>query len=142
MTESDLRIQEVLSTVRRIAVVGLSRDPDKASARVARDMQLGGYDVVPVHPSADRLLGKTVYARLADIPGTVDMVSVFRPAEEAPALAAQAIAIGARVFWLQLGIVSEEAAEAAKAAGLTVVMDRCFSIERARWGPRADPESQ
>lgn len=119
-------IRALLKRVRTIAVVGLSPRPDRPSHTVARAMQGFGYRIVPVRPAVAEVLGEQAYARLADIPFPVDLVDVFRAAEHVPALVEEAIAIGAPAIWLQDGIVHEAAAERARAAGLTVVTDRCI----------------
>ncbi|MEO5700800.1 MAG: CoA-binding protein [Casimicrobiaceae bacterium] len=125
-------IRRVLTTVRVLAVVGLSANWYRPSYFAAKYMQDHGYRVVPVNPTYDEVLGERCYARLADIPFPVDLVDGFRHAEEMPGLAREAIAIGARIFWMQLGIRSDEAAALANDAGLDVVQDRCFKIEHAR----------
>lgn len=126
-------IRRLLSTARTIAIVGMSADPQKASAFVASYMQHEGYRIIPVNPRGGRVLGETIYPDLASIPGPVDIVDVFRPSVEAPAFARQAVAIGARALWLQLRIISLEAGELAAAAGLDVVMDRCVKMEHGRF---------
>ncbi|WP_431922579.1 CoA-binding protein [Amycolatopsis tucumanensis] len=123
--------EEVLKAANTIAVVGLSRDPAKAAHSVPAAMQAAGFRVIPVHPSADELLGEKVYRSLADIPEPVDIVDVFRPAREAPGVAEQAVAIGAKTLWLQQGIVSAEARRIAESGGLTYVEDRCIAVVRA-----------
>jgi predicted CoA-binding protein len=125
----------ILTTYRRIAMVGLSADPMRPSHFAAIYMQAEGYDVIPVNPryAGGEILGQQVYGALSDIPGQVDIVDVFRKPEVLPAIADEAIAIGAKVLWMQLGIVNEEAAERARAAGLDVVMNRCVKIEHARF---------
>jgi predicted CoA-binding protein len=116
-------------------MVGLSADPMRPSHFAAIYMQSAGYDIIPVNPryAGETILGQTVYASLAEIPRPVDIVDVFRRAVEVPALAQSAIAIGAKVLWMQLGVVNEEAARMAREAGLEVVMDRCVKIEHARF---------
>lgn len=125
----------ILQEHRTIAMVGLSADPMRPSHFAAIYMQSEGYDIIPVNPryAGQEILGQTVYASLADIPRPVGIVDVFRRPEEAPALAEQAIAIGAKVFWLQLGIRNDEALATARTAGLDVVQDRCVKIEHARF---------
>lgn len=125
----------ILNENKTIAMVGLSADPMRPSHFAAIYMQSEGYDIVPVNPryAGQEILGQTVYASLADIPRAVGIVDVFRRPEEAPALAEQAIAIGAKVFWLQLGIRNDDALAVARAAGLEVVQDRCVKIEHARF---------
>jgi predicted CoA-binding protein len=125
----------LLTTNHTIAMVGLSADPMRPSHFAAIYMQSAGYDIIPVNPryAGETILGQPVYASLEEIPRPVDIVDVFRRAEEVPALARSAIAIGAKVLWMQLGVVNEEAARLAREAGLEVVMDRCVKIEHARF---------
>ncbi|GHF74023.1 hypothetical protein FHX82_002077 [Amycolatopsis bartoniae] len=123
--------ERALAAANTIAVVGLSRNPAKAAHSVPANLQAAGFRVIPVHPSADVLLGERVYRSLADIPEPVDLVDVFRPATEAPEIARQAVAIGAKTLWLQQGIVSPEARRIAEEAGLTYVEDRCTAVVRA-----------
>jgi hypothetical protein len=125
-------IQRILEFSRTIAILGLSTDPAKASHEVARYLQSAGYRIVPVHPTATELLGEKAYPDLRSIPFPVDLVDVFRPAAEAVIHAQAAVAIHARAFWLQLGIVNLEAGALARRAGLEVVMDRCTLIEHQR----------
>jgi hypothetical protein len=125
-------LRRILGTCRTIAVVGLSANWYRPSYFAAKYMQDHGYTVIPVNPAYPEVLGQKCYPTLADIPVKVDMVDCFRRAEEIPALADESIAIGARVLWMQLGIVNEDAKRAALAAGLEVVMDRCVKIEHAR----------
>jgi predicted CoA-binding protein len=126
-------IQRLLREAKTIAVVGLSTDTQRASWFVANYLQKEGYRIVPVHPTATELLGERVYASLTDIPLPIDIVDVFRPADEMPDLASQAIAIRARAFWMQLKVASMEAAAVAREAGLDVVADRCIKMEHARY---------
>jgi predicted CoA-binding protein len=115
-----------------IAVVGLSPSWNRPSYFAAKYMLEHGYTVIPVNPGASEILGQKCYPELASIPVKVDMVDVFRKAEDAGPIADEAIRIGARCLWLQLGVINREAAERAAAAGLDVVMDRCVKIEYAR----------
>lgn len=133
-TYSDDYIRGILSGVRTIAMVGASANWNRPSYFAMKYLQQKGFRVIPVNPTAagKTILGERVHASLDEIGERVDMVDVFRPAAEAPAIAEQAIRIGARVLWLQLGIRSDEAARAAEAAGLKVVMNRCPKIEYAR----------
>jgi len=126
--------QGVLRDCSVIAVVGLSRDPAKAAHSVPAGLQAAGYRIVPVNPEASELLGEPAFASLTDIPFPVDLVLVFRPARFAPAIAEQAVAIGAKALWLQQGIFSSEARSIAKRAGLRYVEDRCAGVERALYG--------
>lgn len=125
-------IRRVLENHRVIAMVGLSPKADRPSNSVARYLMALGYTVIPVNPGQREILGQPCYPGLKDIPVKIDMVDVFRNAADVPPIAAAAIAIGAKSLWLQLGVVNPEAAEAAAAAGLDVVMDRCPKIEHAR----------
>lgn len=125
-------IESILGSARTIAVVGLSTDPEKASHQVAVYLQRAGYRIIPIHPSAPSVLAETAYPTLTAVPVPIDLVDVFRPAAEAPLYAEQAVAIHARAFWLQLGIVNLAAGEIAQRAGLAVVMDRCTLIEHQR----------
>jgi predicted CoA-binding protein len=122
-------IRAMLREVKTIAVLGLSDNPERPSYRVARAMQGFGYRIVPVRPAQTEVLGEKGYANLADLPETPDLVDVFRAPEHVPAIVAECIAKGVKKLWLQEGIVSEAAAEKARAAGMTVVMDRCIYKE-------------
>ena len=126
-------MRRLITTSRSVAIVGMSADPQKASAFVASYLQHEGYRILPVNPRGGHVLGETIYPDLASVPVPVDIVDVFRPAREAPAFARQAVAVGAKALWLQLRIVSFEAAELAAAGGLEVVMDRCVKMEHGRF---------
>jgi predicted CoA-binding protein len=125
----------ILNENRTIAMVGLSADPMRPSHFAAIYMQSEGYDIIPVNPryAGGTILGQTVYPSLEEIPRPVQLVDVFRRTEEVPGIARSAIAIGANVLWMQLGVINEEAATIAREAGLEVVMDRCVKIEHARF---------
>jgi predicted CoA-binding protein len=123
--------QQILAESAVIAVVGASRYPDKPSHSVPLQMQRHGWRIVPVNPYADELFGEKVYRSLADIPEKVDLVDVFRPAEDAVEVVREAVAIGAPAVWLQLDIVSPEARRIATDAGIDYVEDRCIAVERA-----------
>ncbi len=130
----------ILTTCRTIAMVGLSANYYNASSFAAIYLDANGYDIVPVNPAQagkQKILRRRVYAGLAEAAAghsrPIEIVDVFRPSREAPAIARQAIEIGAKVLWLQLGVISEEAARLAREAGLAVVMDRCCKIEHARF---------
>ncbi len=129
-------VEKILTEARVIAVVGLSADPARTSYRVAEFLKDRGYRIIPVNPTVERkILGEQPYPDLQSIPEPFDVVDVFRRAEHIPAVVEDAIAADARILWLQLGIVNEEAATAAEQAGMTVVMDRCMMAEyRRRWG--------
>lgn len=120
---------------KRIAIVGLSSNELRASNFVGRYMAFHGYDIVPVNPREDEILGKKSYPSLSDIPRDthIDVVDVFRKPDAVPAIAEEAVAIGADILWLQFGVISAEGAEIATAGGLDVVMDRCLKVEHARY---------
>lgn len=127
--------KRILETFRTVAVVGLSSNRWKPSYGVAEYLQDVGYEIFPVNPTyaGETILGRPVHASLAEIAEPVDIVDVFRRAEFTPDIARQAVQIGAKVLWLQLGIVNEEAARIAKDGGLVVVMDRCLATEHERF---------
>jgi predicted CoA-binding protein len=127
------KIRRILKASRTIAVVGLSAQWHRPSYFAAKYLQEHGYRVIPVNPAYPEILGEKSYARLADIPEPVDVVDCFRKSAEIPALADQAIAIGAKVLWMQLGVESPEARGRAEAAGLEVVDNRCMKIEHGRF---------
>lgn len=124
----------ILRRSKVIAVVGISRYQHKEAGRVPIQLQMAGYRIIPVNPHADVLLGEKVYRTLGDIPEPVDLVNVFRPSAEAPDVVRQAVAIGAKAVWLQLGISSEEARRTAEDAGLDYVENRCIAVEMVRYG--------
>ncbi|HET9669387.1 MAG TPA: CoA-binding protein [Casimicrobiaceae bacterium] len=132
MVDDIAGLRRILANCRTLAVVGLSAQWHRPSFFAAKYMQDHGYRVIPVNPRYDEVLGEKCYATLRDIPERVDLVDCFRRAEEIPAIAEDAIAIGAKVLWMQLGVVNREAAKRARDAGLDVVMDRCVKIEHAR----------
>jgi predicted CoA-binding protein len=125
-------VAQILRGARTIAVVGLSSNPTRASHGVAEYLKSAGYRIIPVNPHETEVLGEKAYARLEDVPERVDIVDVFRRAEEVRAVAESAIAIGAKVLWMQLGIENAEAAERARVAGLVVVEDSCLMVEHER----------
>jgi predicted CoA-binding protein len=126
--------ERILREFRTIAVVGLSRDPSKAAHAIPARMQRAGFRVIPVNPFVADVLGERSYASLAEVPFSVEVVLVFRPSEEAAAVAKDAVAIGAKALWLQQGIVSKEARALAEAAGMLYVEDSCIGVERAVHG--------
>jgi predicted CoA-binding protein len=134
-------IKEILTKYKTIAVVGLSRELGKDSHRVSAYLKAHGFRIIPVNPFADEVLGEKSYKSLLDIPPeiqkTIEIVDVFRPSEEVPPIVEQAVKLhtkygNPRVVWMQLDIVNEQAAEAAKKAGLTVVIDKCMMAEYRR----------
>ncbi|MBI4082803.1 MAG: CoA-binding protein [Candidatus Lambdaproteobacteria bacterium] len=126
-------IQGILARYRRVAMVGLSANPNRPSFFAATYLRDYGYEILPVNPAYSEVMGLRCYPSLADVPPPLEVVDIFRRAEEVPALVEEAIRLGAKVIWMQLGVVHVEAAERAKAAGLEVVMDRCMKIEHARY---------
>ena len=127
--------RDILARSRTVAVVGASRDPGKAGNAVPAQLQRFGFRIIPVNPNAQgTLFGEPVRASLLEIDEPVDLVDVFRPAADAPEIARQAAAIGARALWLQSDIVSAEARSIAEAAGMDYVEDRCTGVERALGG--------
>lgn len=119
---------EILERARSIAVVGASRDPDKAGGSVPEGLQRRGFRIIPINPYAETLFGERVYRSLVDVPERIDLVDVFRPAADAPEIARQAVAVGARALWLQLDIRSEEARRIAEEAGLDYVENECTAV--------------
>ncbi|MBI1384555.1 MAG: CoA-binding protein [Rhizobiales bacterium] len=133
-TYDDDEIRAILASVKRIAIVGASGNAVRPSYFVLKYLLSKGYEVFPVNPglAGQEILGRKVYATLAEVPPPVDMVDIFRNSEAADAITDEAIAIGAKVVWMQLGVSNPAAAARARAAGLTVVMNRCPKIEYAR----------
>ena len=138
---SQNQIRDILEKAKTIAVVGLSKEPEKDSHKVSAYLQQHGYRIIPVNPFADEVLGEKSYRSLLDIPveiqKTIDIVDVFRRSEDVPPIVEQAIQLKGKVgrpfvVWMQLGIVNEEAALAARKAGLVVVMDKCLMVEHHR----------
>lgn len=130
---SDIQtLRRVLRTNRTLAVVGLSADWFRPSYFAAKYMQAHGYRIIPVNPRYTEILGEKCYPDLRSIPEPVDLVDVFRKPAECASIARDAVEIGARTLWLQIGVINEEARRIAEDAGLTVVMDRCVKIEYAR----------
>lgn len=125
-------IKEILERYKKIVIVGLSPKEERDSNRVARYLLEQGYEIVPVNPGQEEILGKTCFKSLTDIPFTVDLVDLFLNPARIPPVVDQAIEIGARVIWMQLGVVHDEAAEKARKAGIQVVMNRCIKIEHVK----------
>jgi hypothetical protein len=128
----DRTLRQILKDTKVIASVGLSSNPLKESYGVAQYLKDQGYRVIPVNPTTDRILNEKAYPDLLTIPEKVDAVQIFRRPEDVPPVVEQAIQIGAKVVWMQEGIVNEAAAQAARTAGLQVVMDRCMRVEHRR----------
>jgi len=137
-TQDDLRA--IYAETKTIAVVGASADESKASHRIPKYLQSQGYRIIPVSPKGGEILGEKVYASLKEIDSPVDVVDVFRPAEETPAVASDAVAIGAKVLWLQSGIASDEAERIGEEGGLKVVMDRCMGATHRMLGLGPGPD--
>jgi predicted CoA-binding protein len=127
----DDQIKSLLVHAKTIAMVGASANPDKASHGIMRQLQSVGYRVIPVNPREPEVLGEKSYPSLSDIPDDVDIVDVFRRAEDTPPIADEAVKIGAKALWLQTGISNEDTAARATAGGLTVVMDACIGTLHA-----------
>ena len=132
--ENPETIKKILETCKTIAVVGLSSNPMRPSNGVASFMQKKGYKIVPVNPNESIVLGETAYMNLSAIDEKIDLVDIFRRSEDAGAVVDQAIEIGANAVWLQEGVVDEAAAKRAEAAGLLVVMDRCWLKDFIKYG--------
>jgi len=130
------RIKAILEDAGNVAVVGLSDNPEKTSHMVAAALQARGYRIIPVNPNAETILGERAYKTLSDIPEPVHIVDVFRRPEFVEPIAEEAVKIGAKVFWLQTGIVNEQAAQIAADGGLEVIMDRCIKVEDAVTQPK------
>jgi predicted CoA-binding protein len=139
-------VKEILTRYRTVAIVGVSRDTSKDSHVVASYLQSQGFHVIPVNPTADELLGERSYKSVLDIPPeiqkTIEIVDVFRPSFDVPPIVEQAVKLKERydkpyVFWMQLGIINEQAAEAAREAGITVIMNKCMMQEHKKHFPRA-----
>ncbi len=129
---ADAQLRKILATPRTIAVVGCSPDPNRDSHRIAALLKAKGHTVIPVNPGCQEVLGEQCFATIRDIPEPVEMIDVFRRPEFVDQIVDDAIAVGAKILWLQLDVINEPAACKAQAAGLTVVMDRCPAIEYRR----------
>src|SRR5476649_336183 len=123
---SDAELKQILTAAKTIAIVGASSNPDKTSYGIMQKLQSVGYRVIPVNPRETEILGERSYPSLTDVPVHIDIVDVFRRAEDTPGIADEAVKVGAKALWLQTGIASEDAAARATAGGLTVVMDACI----------------
>ena len=129
-------VQRVLHTAKTIAVVGLSGNPLRASNFVGYYLKRHGYQVIPVNPREQEILGEKSYPSLLDVPVPVDVVNVFRAPDALPGIAGEAVTIGAGTLWCQFGVINEEGARIAVEAGVTVIMDRCIKVEHARYAGR------
>lgn len=129
---TDATLRHIVETSQTIAMVGASSNPSKPSYEIMKGLLAAGFTVIPVNPTEVEVLGQQAYGSLEEIPDRVDIVNVFRRPEQTPEIADAAVKIGARVLWLQTGIVSEEAATRARAGGLEVVMDECIGGTTAR----------
>ena len=125
-------ISEILKNYKTVAVIGMSKNPDKDSYRVPEFLSKKGFKVIPVNPTADEIMGQKSYKRLTDVPVSVDIVDVFRPSEDIPNYVEDVIKKKPKVFWEQLGIHNEEAEEKIASAGIKVVYDRCMKIELSK----------
>ncbi len=134
-------LMQIFSETRTIAVVGASTDEEKPSHLIPLYLQSQGYHILPVNPHGGKIFGESVYRSLADIDMPVDVVDVFRPSNETPEIASEAVKIGAKVLWLQLGIEFEEARKIAETAGLTVVMDQCMGALHGAFGLGPGPHA-
>jgi predicted CoA-binding protein len=127
-------IDRILDRSKTVAVVGLSDKPDRPSHHVAHFLRDKGYRIIPVNPNVHAVMGEKSYRSLSEIPGRVDLIDVFRKSEYVPGIAEEAIRVGAKYFWMQEGVVNEEAREMLAAAGIPVVMDRCVTKELIKRG--------
>jgi uncharacterized protein len=134
--QDPLTIQRVLHSSSTIAIVGLSGNELRASYFVGYYLKRHGYRVIPVNPRESQVLGETCYPTLADVPGHVDIVNVFRAPAALPGIAREAVAVGADTLWCQFGVINEEGAQIATDNGMTVIMDRCLKVEHARYAGR------
>jgi predicted CoA-binding protein len=128
MNPTDDELEQILINAKTIAMVGASENPEKPSHRIFKELLAAGYHVIPVNPRETSVLGEKAVASLAEIVEPVDIVDVFRRAEDTPPIADEAAAIGAKVLWLQAGISNDETAARAKAHGMTIVMDKCIGV--------------
>ena len=136
---SEGELRSLLEGARTIAMVGASSKVDRPSNAIMQVLLDAGFRVIPVTPRESEVLGQKAYASLSEVPDEIDIVDVFRRAEETPDIAREAVEVGAKVLWLQKGIVNEEAAQLAKEAGLTVVMNRCIGDTTMQFGIRKFP---
>jgi predicted CoA-binding protein len=131
--EEQQTIEKILRTAKTIATVGLTDDPQKPSHTVPAYLQSQGYRVIPVNPTIESALGEKAYPSLADVSEPIDVVQIFRRSDAVGPIVDEAIAVGAKAVWMQLGIANDEAAARARAAGLDVVMNQCMKVQHSRW---------
>jgi predicted CoA-binding protein len=129
-----MKMKQLLQETKTIAVVGLSNKPDRPSYVVTQYMQAHGYKIIPVNPTCSEILGETCYPDLSSIPVAVDMVNVFRKPEDCLEVAREAVKIGAKSLWLQMGVINQEALDYASSHGLTGIMDKCLMVEHRKLG--------
>lgn len=129
---SDQEVKDLLHKAKRIAVVGLSDKSHRDSYRVAEYLQQNGYEIIPVNPAVEKVLGQKAYPDLASVPGAVDVVDVFRRSDAVPEIAAAAVKIKPKVLWMQIGVQSQKAAELVRNNGILVVQDACLKVEHHR----------
>ena len=130
--------EKILNSSRTIAIVGLSPKPDRPSYKVASYLKKQGYNIIPVNPTEQEILGERCYPDLASVPTSIDVVDIFRRSEEVPPIVAEAITIGAKAVWMQEGVKNDDAGSRAREAGLMVVMDKCMRKEHLKLHGRAD----
>ncbi len=131
--EEQQTIEKILREARTVATVGLSEDTSKPAHTVPAYLQAQGYHVVPVNPTIETALGEKAYASLTDVPEAIDVVQIFRRSDYVGPIVDEAIKVGAKAVWMQVGIADEEAAARARAAGLDVVMNQCMRVQHIRW---------
>lgn len=131
--EEQQTIEKILRTARTVATVGLSSDEQKPSYLVPAYLQAQGYRIIPVNPGLETALGERAYASLSEVGEPIDVVQIFRRSDQVGPIVDEAIAVGAKAVWMQLGIADEEAAARARAAGLDVVMNQCMKVQHTRW---------
>lgn len=131
--EEQQTIEKILRTAHTIATVGLSDDPQKPNHIVPAYLQSQGYHIIPVNPRLETALGEKAYASVAAVPESIDVVQIFRRSDQVGPIVDEAIAAGAGAVWMQIGVVNEEAAARARAAGLDVVMNQCMKVQHMRW---------
>ncbi len=134
---TDGEVQEILKRSRTIAVVGISHKEERDSHKVAKYLKEAGYRIIPVNPGCKEVLGEPCFASLKDVPEHIDIVDIFRNVDAIAGVVDEAIEVGADTVWMQLGLAHNEAAEKARGAGLSVVMNKCVKIEHARWAKQA-----